>query len=98
MKNYIVHIENEKEWKKVVGKALAVGFKWPGGGSIDEDLYNHLLSEEEDVLLFLNGSENLDNEYTDPMTIQWDTMISTDDDYDYTHYEELSAEEYLKRY
>lgn len=93
MENYIVRIENQEEWKKVVAKALAVGFKWPGGGDIEEDTYTNLLEDEEDVFLFLNGTENLDNKYTDPMTIQWDTMISTDDDYNYDHYKEVSADE-----
>ena len=93
MENYIVRIENQEEWKKIVAKALAVGFKWPGGGDIEEDTYSNLLEDEEDVFLFLNGTENLDNEYTDPMTIQWDTMISTDDDYNYDHYKEVSADD-----
>lgn len=96
MENYIVRIENQEEWKKVVAKALAVGFKWPGGGDIEEDTYSNLLEDEEDVFLFLNGTENLDNEYTDPMTIQWDTMISTDEDYNYDHYKEVSADELLE--
>lgn len=97
MKNYIIHIENQEEWKKVVAKALAVGFKWPGGDDDSgEGIYTHLLEDEEDVFLFLNGTENLDNEYTDPMTIQWDTMISTDDDYNYDHYKEVSADELLE--
>lgn len=96
MENYIVRIENNEEWKKVVAKALAVGFEWPDGGDIEEDTYTRLLEGEEDVFLFLNGTENLDNEYTDPMTIQWDTMISTDDDYNYDHYKEVSADELLE--
>lgn len=97
MKNYIVRIENNEEWKKVVAKALAVGFKWPGGDNDSgEGIYTHLLEDEEDVLLFLNGTDHLDNEYTDPMTIQWDTMISTDEDYNYDHYKEVSADELLE--
>jgi len=51
------------------------------------------MSDKDNVMLFLDGSSNLDSPTTEPMTIGWDTELG--DNSDYTSYEELSAEEYL---
>lgn len=105
MKNYIVRIENNEEWKSVQLKAREIGVDWyqePNPEMMLELYSDEGLDTEEDVFLFVHGDKNLCFEETNPMTLEWGLMIPTDDwdgrDFSFDSYEEISAKDFLEKY